>query len=84
MIRLDMDEHLLTRIASETEAKYFRASSITSLREIFEEIDKLEKAPVEEKVYEERQESFPLFLIPGMVLLSLEMILRRTLLRRIP
>ena len=84
MIRLDMDEDLLIRIASQTEAKYFRASSVTSLREIFQEIDKLEKAPVETKMYEERQEAFPLFLIPGMVLLSLEMILRRTLLRRIP
>jgi Ca-activated chloride channel family protein len=79
-----MDEDLLNWIASETEAKYFRAPSVTSLREIFQEIDKLEKVPIEEKVYEERQECFPLFLIPGMVLLSLEMILRRTFLRRIP
>jgi Ca-activated chloride channel family protein len=84
MIQLDMDEDLLTWIASETEAKYFRAPSVTSLREIFQEIDKLEKVPIEEKVYEERQECFPLFLIPGMVLLSLEMTLSRTLLRRIP
>jgi len=83
-INLDMDEDLLNRIASETEAKYFRAMDMTSLREIFKEIDRLEKAPIVEKVYYVREELFHRFLIPGLILLGLEVILRRTILRRIP
>lgn len=83
-IPLDIDEGLLNWIASNTEARYFRASDMTSLKEIFREIDQLEKTPIEEKIYYARVELFHLFLIPGLVLLGLEVILRRTILRRIP
>jgi Ca-activated chloride channel family protein len=83
-IPLDIDEGLLNWIASNTEARYFRASDMTSLKEIFREIDQLEKTPIEEKIYYARVELFHLFLISGMVLLCLEVILRRTILRRIP
>jgi Ca-activated chloride channel family protein len=83
-IPLDMDEGLLIWIASKTGAKYFRATDITSLKDIFQEIDQIEKTPIEEKIYYSRTELFHLFLIPGLVLLGLELILRRTILRRIP
>ncbi len=83
-IPLDIDEETLRNIALKTEAKYFRATDITSLEEIFREIDELETTPIEEKVYYQREELFHLFLIPGLILLFLEIILKNTLLRRIP
>ncbi|MFQ5866624.1 MAG: VWA domain-containing protein [bacterium] len=83
-VKIDIDEDTLIKIASETDARYFRATDTKSLREIYGEIDKLEKTPMEEKGYLEYKELFPVFLIPGLVLLSLEIILGNTILRRIP
>jgi Ca-activated chloride channel homolog len=83
-VDLDIDEESLNVIASKTGARYFRATDMTSLREIFNEIDRLETTPLIEKVYEERQELFHLFLIPGLILLVLEIISKNTILRKIP
>ncbi len=83
-IPLDIDEDLLNRIASRTDSRYFRATDTTSLREIFQEIDRLEKRPIEQKIYDEHQEGFHIFLIPGLILLLLEVVLKNTLLRKIP
>jgi len=84
MIPLDLDEDLLNRIASKTGAKYFRTMDTASLKETFHEIDRLEKTPIKQKIYYEHQEWFHLFLIPGLALLLLEVVLRNTLLRKIP
>ncbi len=83
-IPLDIDEETLKSIALKTEAKYFRATDTTSLEEILHEIDKLETTPIEEKKYYQREELFHFFLIPGFILLFLEIILNNTLLRKIP
>jgi Ca-activated chloride channel family protein len=83
-VDLDIDEESLNSIASKTRARYFRATDMTSLKEIFNEINRLETTPLIEKVYEERQELFHLFLIPGLILLILEMILKSTILRKVP
>jgi Ca-activated chloride channel homolog len=83
-IPLDIDEDLLNQIATRTESRYFRASDTTSLRETFKEIDRLEKTSFEQKIYYEHQECFYLFLIPGLVLLLFEIILKNTVLRKIP
>jgi Ca-activated chloride channel family protein len=83
-MKLDIDEEVLKAIASQTGGRYFRATDMDKLKETFKEIDRLEKTPLEEKVYHERQELFPLFLIPGLILLTLEMILRHSIFRTIP
>ncbi|MEA3306108.1 MAG: VWA domain-containing protein [Candidatus Omnitrophota bacterium] len=83
-IKIDIDEDVLIKVASETNAKYFRATDTKSLKEIYKEIDTLEKTPIEEKGYSEYKELFPLFLIPGLALLFMEVILSSTILRRIP
>lgn len=83
-IPLDIDEETLKYIAQRTEARYFRAMDMASLEEIFREIDKLETSPIEEKIYFQEEELFHLFLIPGLILLFLEIILNQTLLRKIP
>lgn len=83
-IEADLDEELLSQIAAVTQAKYYRATDTESLRHIYKEIDELEKTPLQDKGYLEYRELFPLFLIPGLILLLLEIILKNTILRRIP
>lgn len=83
-VRADIDEELLTRIADATDAKYYRATDTESLRNIYREIDKLERTPMRDRGYQEYNELFPLFLVPGVILLFLEISLNNTILRRIP
>ncbi len=45
----ELDENLLKRIASETGGQYFRASNSEEFRQIFKEIDKLEKTKIDSR-----------------------------------
>lgn len=83
-VRIEIDEETLKGIAEKTGARYFRATDTDSLRKIYEEINRLETTPIEEKGYREYRELFHLFLIPGLVLLVIELILNNTVFRRIP
>jgi len=74
----------LTKISSVTDAKFYRATDTESLRNIYADIDKLEKTPMQEKGYLQFNELFPFFLIPGLILLFLEIILTNTILRKVP
>lgn len=84
MVSVDIDEDALQKIASLTNAKYYRATGTESLKKIYSEIDKLEKSPIEEKGYSQYNELFIYFLIPALIILLLEIILSNTLLRKIP
>ncbi len=83
-VNIEIDEATLKRIAEKTDARYFRATDTDSLRTIYNEIDELEKTIIEEKGYIEYRELFHFFLIPGLLLLILEIVLNNTILRRIP
>jgi Ca-activated chloride channel family protein len=83
-VQIDIDEELLRKIADITGAGYYRATDTASLEEIYERIDQLEKTPIEEEGYNVYEELFTYFLIPGVILLLLEVILSHTVLRRIP
>lgn len=83
-IKIDLDEDTLTAVAEKTGAKYFRATDTKSLREIYKEIDRMEKTPVEEKGYLEYKELFSVFLFIGLIVLFLEVVLSSTFLRKIP
>lgn len=83
-VKIDIDEEALEKIASMTNARYYRATDTESLREIYEQINRLETYTIEEKGYTEYRELFPLFLFPGLVILFLEIILGNTILRTIP
>ncbi len=83
-VRIDIDDESLKKIAEKTNAQYYRATDTESLRNIYREIDKLEKTPIEERGYIRYNELFNLFLIPGLILLLMEVILKNTVLRKIP
>ena len=80
-VKVTIDEDLLKEIAQVTGGKYFRATNNKKLKEIYDEIDKLEKTEVEEFKYTNYEEKYrPLILLAGALLL-LELILRFTLFR---
>jgi Ca-activated chloride channel family protein len=77
--QVEIDEALLKEIASETQGKYFRATDNSSLKEIYDEIDALEKTKIEEFKYYNYQEKFRLFVFLGLGFLVLEFILKNTI-----
>ncbi len=81
---VDIDETTLTEISKITGGKYFRATDLESLKNIYKQIDEMEKSEVKVIDHSEYKELFHYFLVPGLMLLLLEVSLSNTLLRRIP
>jgi Ca-activated chloride channel family protein len=83
-IPVDVDEKTLAQIADMTDGRYFRATNNKALKEIYDEIDKLEKTRVEVKAYRSYTELF--YPWAAIVLLSLlaEFLLGGTVLRKLP
>lgn len=83
-IPIEMDEEILKRIADVTGAKYYLASDTETLRRIYDDISKLEKSNIEHLGYRETSELFYYFLIPGLIILALEILMANTLFMRVP
>jgi Ca-activated chloride channel family protein len=81
---VDVDEETLTKIAQQTNGRYYRADSADTLRKIYAEIDRLEKSEVEVKKYQHYDELFGDAAIAGLAVLLLEMILAQTVWRKLP
>lgn len=80
----EFDEKSLQEIAAMTGGNYFRATNNDKLRSIYQEIDKLEKTKINVKEYSKKNEEYYLFALAALLFLILEVILRNTVLRRIP
>lgn len=78
-VPVEIDEDLLKDIARTTGGQYFRATSTTRLKEIYDEINKLEKTEIEEFKYRNYEELFRPLVLFAMGLLTLEFLLRATL-----
>jgi len=83
-VKIDVDENTLTEIARITGGKFFRATDTNSLREIYKEIDQLEKTEMEQFHYKQYKELFGYFLFAGLLILVLGWILDNTLFLRLP
>ena len=77
--QVEIDEVLLKNIAKQTTGKYFRATDNTSLKEIYDEIDALEKTKIEEFKYYNYQEKYRFFVFLGLAFLLLEFVLKNTI-----
>src|SRR6266568_2193021 len=84
MMQVEIDEPLMTEIASMTGGRYFRATDAQSLRNIFAEINRLEKTPVEQVVYRRFDEEYRTPLALGLVALALEIVVAGTFAVRVP
>ena len=82
--KVDIDEQTLKEIAQKTGGKYYRADNTEAFKEIYAEIDRLEKTEVEMKQYTRHEELAAWFLIPALSLLLLELILQHTVWRKLP
>ena len=83
-VPVEIDEGTLTQIANVADGLYYRATSNSKLKEVYEEIDKLEKTKISVKQFSKRNEEFELFAIIAFLCVLLEVLLRHTILRRIP
>jgi Ca-activated chloride channel family protein len=81
---VDIDEETLKEISAKTNGKYYRADNSDALRTIYTEIDRLEKTEAEVKKFQRYRELFPWVVLPGLVLLLLEIILSNTVWRKLP
>ncbi len=82
--RADIDEQTLRAIADDTGGLYFRAENMDRLREIYANIDQMEKTDVKTKVYAEYNDLYPYLLAPALGLLAIWIVLQNTRFLRIP
>ena len=83
-VPVEIDENTLTQIAGTTDGNYFRATSNSKLKEVYEEIDKLEKTKLNVKEYSKRQEEYRIFALIALLCVLLEVLLRNSILKKIP
>lgn len=81
---VDVDEDMLQKIATETGGKFYRATDTESLRNIYSEINQLEKTTFSIKKYEHFQELFAWAVLPALAVLGLWVALGQTRYRRLP
>ena len=83
-VEVKIDEKSLQDIAILTDGKYFRAINNNSLKEIYKDIDALEKSKIEVTEFHKRSEEFLPFALWALGLLFLGFILQITYLKQIP
>jgi Ca-activated chloride channel homolog len=80
----EIDESLLQNIAHQTGGQYFRATNNEKLKTVYNEIDKMEKTILNEKIYENKADVFVPFLFIGLILLILQIIFKQFILKTNP
>ncbi|MGN0853500.1 MAG: VWA domain-containing protein [Kiritimatiellia bacterium] len=80
---IPFDESQLKSIAEKTHARYFSVRDAEGLKAALEEIDSLEKTPLDRTVYQRWDEHFAPFLLGGMVLVLLGVSLQMAASRRL-
>ena len=83
-VDVNIDEKTMTEIASMTGGKYFRATDNDKLKEVYQEIDRLEKTIFEEKNFTNKAEHFLPFAIAAALLLLAEFLLKNIVYKSIP
>ena len=79
-----IDEGTLRSVASMTGGKYYRATSKNVLKDIFKDIDLLEKTQLDVKNYSHTEDDYMKWAVLLFMLVGLEVLLRYTVLRHIP
>jgi len=83
-MEVNIDEELLQHMANVTSGQYFRATDAGKLREIYGEIDKMERTRTEVFHYMEWRELFSRYALAGGLLVVLEVVLGNTRFRKLP
>ena len=83
-IKEDLDETLLKGIAETTDGIYFRATTAEALKDIYKQIDKMEKTEIKGIEYTEYTDHYLPLLLLALLLFAAELALNNTLLRKLP
>ena len=81
---VEIDTKMLADIAAATEGDFYRATNTAELKNIYKEIDRLEKSKLNVKKFSKRYEAYQPFALAAAITLLLEILLRITVFRRIP
>lgn len=81
---VEIDEDVLKKIATTTGGTYFRATNNNKLREIYQQIDQMEKTRLDVKQFSKKKEEYFPFLLAALLLLLFEILLRYSVFRTIP
>lgn len=82
-IEVNIDEEMLTSVAQITGGKYYRATDTEELVKVYNEIDQLEKSEVEELIYTDYEDEYPLYLGLSLLLFTLAFATDRFVLRSV-
>ena len=81
---VEIDTKTLSDIAATTQGNFYRATNNRELKQIYHDIDKLEKTKMNVKTFSKRYEAYQPFAFLAVFSLLLEILLRSTVFRRIP
>ena len=80
-VQVSIDEDLLKDIAASTGGQYFRATNNNKLRDIFAQIDQMEKTKIEVRAYKRYSERFYPWALAALAVLLIGLLASATLLR---
>ncbi len=83
-VPVQIDEEILRKIANTSGGKYFRANNTSKLKEIYSEIDEMEKTKISVQDYTKKHDEYAIFAIIAFILLCTEILLRNTVFKAIP
>jgi len=83
-MKVEIDEDVLKQIADITGGQYFRATDGKGLARVYEQIDQLEKTKIEVIETTRKSEEFLRFALLALLMLTLDIVLRTTVLRSVP
>ena len=83
-VPVEIDTKTLAAIAGKTDGEFYRATDNKKLEDVYKDIDKLEKTKLNVKQYSKRYEAYALFAWLAAAALLLEILLRMTILKKIP
>ena len=81
---VEIDTKMLADIAAATEGDFYRATNTAELKNIYKEIDRLEKSKLNVKKFSKRYEAYQPFALAAAISLLIEILLRIIVFRRIP
>jgi Ca-activated chloride channel family protein len=84
MVPVDIDEATLKSISAETGGRYFRATRTSELKQVYAEIDKMEKTKIDVTEFRNKTEEFYPLIMIALLCLGIERLLRYTLLKTLP
>lgn len=83
-VPVEIDTETLSQIADKTEGKAYRATNTEKLFEVYEEINKLERTKMNVRKYSKRYEAYQAFAFAAFFALAMALVLKVTILKRIP